>query len=99
MFEFLVKSVSGSTAEMLCELKEGDVVELSHAIGNGFEIEEIRTCQTVLIFATGSGISPIRSLIETGFSADERSDVRLYYGARNLNRMAYQVQRVGIIRS
>lgn len=56
MFEFLVKSVRGSTAEMLCELKEGDVVELSHAIGNGFEVEAIRTCQSVLIFATGSGI-------------------------------------------
>ena len=35
--------------------------------------------------------SPIRSLIESGFSAAERSDVRLYYGARNLQRMAYQV--------
>nr|XP_017224159.1 PREDICTED: fruit protein pKIWI502 isoform X2 [Daucus carota subsp. sativus] len=90
VFEFLVKSVRGSTAEMLCELKEGDIVELSHAIGNGFEVEEIRRCETVFIFATGSGISPIRSLIETGFNADERSDVRLYYGARNLIRMAYQ---------
>lgn len=35
--------------------------------------------------------SPIRSLIESGFSATKRSDVRLYYGARNLKRMAYQV--------
>lgn len=35
--------------------------------------------------------SPIRSLIESGFSADKRSDVRLYYGVRNLQRMAYQV--------
>ncbi|KAH7571034.1 hypothetical protein JRO89_XS05G0242700 [Xanthoceras sorbifolium] len=33
---------------------------------------------------------PIRSLIESGFSLKERSDVRLYYGARNLKRMAYQ---------
>lgn len=56
MFEFLVKSVRGSTAEMLCELKEGDIVELSHAIGNGFEVEEIQRCETVFIFATGSGI-------------------------------------------
>lgn len=90
VFEFLVKSVSGSTAEVLCGLREGDFVELSSAIGNGFEIDEISRCQSVLIFATGSGISPIRSLIETGFNADERSDVRLYYGARNLKRMAYQ---------
>jgi hypothetical protein len=35
--------------------------------------------------------SPIRSLIESGIGASKRSDVRLYYGARNLKRMAYQV--------
>ncbi|PIA33475.1 hypothetical protein AQUCO_04100126v1 [Aquilegia coerulea] len=93
VFEFLVKSVSGSTAELLCKLGKGDVVELSQVMGKGFEIERIQPPEkfpTVLIFATGSGISPIRSLIESGFSANKRSDVRLYYGARNLQRMAYQ---------
>ncbi|KAG4202274.1 hypothetical protein ERO13_A05G317200v2 [Gossypium hirsutum] len=92
-FEFLVNSVAGSTAELLCGLKKGDVVELSQAMGNGFNIDKIDPPEdypTVLIFATGSGISPIRSLIESGFGADKRSDVRLYYGARNLRRMAYQ---------
>ncbi|KAG6757703.1 hypothetical protein POTOM_038025 [Populus tomentosa] len=92
-FEFLVKSVAGSTAELLCGLKKGDVVELSQATGRGFEIDQIEPAEkypTVLIFATGSGISPIRSLIESGFSANKRSDVRLYYGARNIKRMAYQ---------
>ncbi|XP_031100229.1 fruit protein pKIWI502 [Ipomoea triloba] len=93
VFEFLVKSVPGSTAELLCKLQKGDVVELSPVMGKGFDIDRIsppETYQTVLIFATGSGISPIRSLIEGGFGADQRSDVRLYYGARNLDRMAYQ---------
>ncbi|KAB1205633.1 hypothetical protein CJ030_MR7G017805 [Morella rubra] len=92
-FEFLVKSVAGSTAEMLCSLKRGDIVELSPVMGRGFDIDRIEPPEaypTVLIFATGSGISPIRSLIESGFSASKRSDVRLYYGARNLKRMAYQ---------
>ncbi|XP_027152997.1 fruit protein pKIWI502 [Coffea eugenioides] len=93
VFEFLVKSVAGSTAELLCGLQKGDVVELTPAMGKGFEIDQIsppQDYQTVLIFATGSGISPIRSLIESGFGADKRSDVRLYYGTRNLKRMAYQ---------
>lgn len=93
VFEFLIKSIAGSTAELLCKLQKGDVVELSPAMGNGFDIDRIcppEDFQTVLIFATGSGISPIRSLIEAGFGADKRSDVRLYYGARNLRRMAYQ---------
>ncbi|KAJ8758531.1 hypothetical protein K2173_000252 [Erythroxylum novogranatense] len=92
-FQFLVKSVAGTTAELLCGLKRGDLVELTQAIGKGFEIDRIdppENFKTVLIFATGSGISPIRSLIESGFSAKKRSDVRLYYGARNLKRMAYQ---------
>ncbi|KAL5553349.1 hypothetical protein UlMin_040750 [Ulmus minor] len=92
-FEFLVKSVAGSTAELLCGLKEGDVVELSPVMGNGFDVDRIdppENYPTVLIFATGSGISPIRSLIELGFGATKRSDVRLYYGARNFQRMAYQ---------
>ncbi|KAJ6910719.1 hypothetical protein NC652_021390 [Populus alba x Populus x berolinensis] len=62
-------------------------------MGRGFDIDQIEPAEkypTVLIFATGSGISPIRSLIESGFNADKRSDVRLYYGARNLKRMAYR---------
>ncbi|KAK9277220.1 hypothetical protein L1049_006759 [Liquidambar formosana] len=92
-FEFLVKSVAGSTAELLCGLNKGDVVELSQVMGRGFDVDRISPPEdyaTVLIFATGSGISPIRSLIESGISANKRSDVRLYYGARNLQRMAYQ---------
>ncbi|XP_062145086.1 fruit protein pKIWI502 [Alnus glutinosa] len=92
-FEFLVKSVAGSTAELLCGLKKGDVVELSQVMGRGFDVDLIEPPEaypTVLIFATGSGISPIRSLIESGIGASKRSDVRLYYGARNLKRMAYQ---------
>lgn len=59
VFEFLVKSVVGSTAELLCELQKGDIVELSPAMGKGFDIDQIsppENCQTVLIFATGSGI-------------------------------------------
>ncbi|KAK3442647.1 hypothetical protein EUGRSUZ_B02879 [Eucalyptus grandis] len=92
-FEFLVKSVAGSTAEVLCGLRKGDVVELSQVMGKGFDIDRIEPPEdypSVFIFATGSGISPIRSLIESGFGADKRNDVRLYYGARNLQRMAYQ---------
>lgn len=46
---------------------------------------------TVNMFEFVVVCSPIRSLIESGFNADKRSDVKLFYGARNLDRMAYQV--------
>ncbi|KAL4179331.1 hypothetical protein AMTRI_Chr13g119520 [Amborella trichopoda] len=93
VLEFLVKSVEGSAAGVLCAMREGEEVELSPVMGRGFNIPEIEPTPefpSVFIFATGTGISPIRSLIESGFDADKRPDVRLYYGARNLQRMAYQ---------
>jgi ferredoxin-NADP reductase len=38
----------------------------------------------------GSGISPIKALIESGdLEADKRSDVRLYYGTRDAAHTAY----------
>ncbi|CAM0907608.1 unnamed protein product [Alopecurus aequalis] len=92
-FEFLIKTVPGATAEKLCGLRDGDVVELGAVMGKGFPIERVASTdatETLLLFATGTGISPIRSLIEFGFAADQRADVRLYYGARNLQTMAYQ---------
>lgn len=58
-FEFLVKSVPGSTAEALCGLQEGDVVEVSSVMGKGFALDAICPPEdfgTVLVFATGSGI-------------------------------------------
>ncbi|KAF8399049.1 hypothetical protein HHK36_014915 [Tetracentron sinense] len=58
-FEFLVKSIAGSTAELLCGLRKGDFVELSPVMGSGFDLDQISPpyeYQSVLIFATGSGI-------------------------------------------
>lgn len=58
-FEFLVASVPGSTAQILCRLKRGDAVELSGVMGRGFDVDRIEPPEeypTVLMFATGSGI-------------------------------------------
>lgn len=58
-FEFLVKIVEGTTAEALCALKKGDVVELSPVMGKGFDISRVDPPEdypTIFIFATGSGI-------------------------------------------
>lgn len=58
-FEFLVKRIAGSTAEVLCGMRRGDEVEIGPVMGRGFDlerIEDVAEAQTVLIFATGSGI-------------------------------------------
>ncbi|KAL2904745.1 hypothetical protein RDABS01_003455 [Bienertia sinuspersici] len=64
--QFLVKSVAGSTAELLCSLTKGDVVELTPAMGNGFDVDQISPPHhfpTVLIFATGSGIRMMTTVV------------------------------------
>lgn len=59
VFEFLVRSVAGSTAELLCGLRKGNLVQLSPVMGGGFDVDRIsppEDYQTVLVFATGSAI-------------------------------------------
>lgn len=87
--EFLIKLadnnawITGSSA--------GDAVLLSPAMGKGFNTsceawEEAQVSQ-VGLFATGSGIAPIRSAIESGLLAGKVS--RLYVGARTEGALAF----------
>jgi len=92
-FDLLVKPVPGTTSEQLSKLRVGEVVELGPVMGRGFAIQHINppaAAETLLLFAVGVGISPIRSLIEFGIAASERNNVRLYYAAKDLQSMPYQ---------
>ncbi|XP_072150238.1 fruit protein pKIWI502 isoform X1 [Setaria viridis] len=90
-FDFLVKRLPGTPSARLCDLRPGDLVHVGACVvGRGFEVNRIADARDVLVFATGSGISPIRSLIESDFVQDHKTGVSLFYGVRNLQRMAYQ---------
>ncbi|CAN6170691.1 unnamed protein product [Urochloa humidicola] len=78
-FDLLVKSVPRTTAEQLCKLSVGDLVELGAVTGQGLPIQDIKEAETVLYFAVAEGLSPIRALIKSGL----RNNASLYYGARN----------------
>ncbi|KAG2425119.1 hypothetical protein HYH02_015063 [Chlamydomonas schloesseri] len=88
--EFLIKSAPGSTAELLCNAKAGDGVSVSPVMGKGFPLDRLpaSTTRAVLLFATGSGISPLRAVIDSGALAGR--DVTLYYGTRNQESTAYR---------
>jgi len=94
--DLLIKPQPGSAADDLCHLSPGDTVEVSPVMGKGFDVNgEVPGAETILIFATGSGISPIKALIEAtpengGLNATTRKDVRLYYGAQKKEVMAFQ---------
>src|SRR5262245_50685805 len=61
-FDFLLKSGS-ALADAIAALAPGDVIHTTVAQGKGFPLDRAHGCDVVLV-ATGSGISPVRSLIQ-----------------------------------
>ncbi|GLC41251.1 hypothetical protein PLESTB_001082400 [Pleodorina starrii] len=90
LLEFLIKGAPGTTAELLCGISEGAEVAVSPVMGKGFPLDRLpaSTTSAVLMFATGSGISPIRAVIDSGALAGR--DLTLYYGTRNTDSTAYR---------
>ena len=90
VIELLVKA-SGDPAEAICASGEGTGVLVSDVMGKGFPVDRVAGVGNVFVFCTGSGISPIKALIESGTlqAASGSRNVTLYYGAKNRDAMAY----------
>jgi sulfhydrogenase subunit gamma (sulfur reductase) len=87
-WDLLVKESSPLT-DALVRLPLGTQVEVSQPEGRGFPLEQVRG-KDLLLFATGSGISPIRSVIESiRQERDAYGRVTLYFGARTPGAFAY----------
>lgn len=90
-FELLVKRGS-DVADALIAARVGTKVRLKAPAGHGFPLDEAYG-KRVLLFATGSGISAIRSLILAIIRERAKfRDVTLYFGARTPNAFAYQAE-------
>ncbi|KAF5832117.1 hypothetical protein DUNSADRAFT_12128 [Dunaliella salina] len=92
VLELLVKRQPGSAADAICDLQEGSELKVSPVMGKGFPVDQIPAASfpTVLMFATGSGISPIKAVIESGvLEVSKRKDVRLYYGTKSEDATPY----------
>ncbi|HEX8438330.1 NAD-binding oxidoreductase, partial [Archangium sp.] len=88
-WEFLLKGGS-PLADTLMRLQPGAQVYSKHPEGRGFPLSLGRG-KDLLLFATGSGISPIRSVIES-IRAERGAygKVTLYFGARTPQAFAYE---------
>jgi NAD(P)H-flavin reductase len=70
--------------------RAGERLTVSAPFGNGFRVEEARG-RDVLLFAAGSGIAPIRALVQ--YVLGHRGDcgrVTLFYGQRHGGEFAYR---------
>jgi arabinosyltransferase len=97
--ELLIRSgAGGEAADALAAAPPGTSVDASPVQGGGFPIDRIppAAVDTVLLFATGSGIAPVAALIESGdLQAGRRRDVRLYYGTANREATAFADRAAG----
>lgn len=98
--ELLVKRSPG-TAEQLCALEAGAALQVSEVQGRGFQLGALQPPDAfpdLLLFATGSGLSPVRALLETpcalgglGLAGGGRRPgcLHLYVGVRSPAHLAF----------
>jgi NAD(P)H-flavin reductase len=86
--ELLVKR-GGRVADAAAAAGPGGTLDVSAPFGKGFLVEEARG-RHVLLFAAGSGIAPIRALVQHILADRENFDrVTLFYGQRLGGDFAY----------
>jgi NAD(P)H-flavin reductase len=85
--ELLLKRGSGLSDAIIAAAEPGATVRATAPYGQGFPVDEARG-HHVLLFAAGSGITPIRALLEW-LLAREHGRIALFYGARSDRDFAY----------
>eukprot|EP00894_Picocystis_sp_ML_P000461 jgi/Pico_ML_1/50978/g2091.t1 len=92
-FDLLVKGGAEATDAIL----EGNgVVEVTDPLGKGFKVEmlEPNEIEEVILFCTGTGLAPIRSLVEeqgpTGLHPLQKRKVQLWYGVQSESHLPYE---------
>jgi NAD(P)H-flavin reductase len=91
--DLLVKR-GGKIADVLARAAPGDALEVTSPFGNGFPFEEA-VGKDVLLFAAGSGIAPIRALVQHVLAhRDDFRRVTLFYGQRHGAEFAYRAEQV-----
>lgn len=80
----LVKVVPDTPAEELCKLPPGAEILVSPVMGPGFPIEQLSDTSQVFLVCTGSGLAPIKSLIESdALQGKNRHSITLVYGVHS----------------
>jgi NAD(P)H-flavin reductase len=88
--DLLVKRGHDVADAVIGEAIPGGRLQLTPPFGEGFPVEEARG-RDVLLFAAGSGIAPIRAIVEwIELHREETNRVTLFYGQRRGAEFAYR---------
>jgi NAD(P)H-flavin reductase len=88
-FEFLLKVPEERVGPLLA-LGAGDKVAMSKPQGKGFPIECVERGTALWLFAAGSGIAPLRAVVEALLpKRAELAELVLHYGVRHADELAF----------
>jgi NAD(P)H-flavin reductase len=89
--ELLVKR-GGAVGDAMAALADGAAIEASDVLGRGFPVEEAAG-RDLLLFAAGSGITPIRSVVHHVLADRARfGRVLLFHGQRREEELAFRAE-------
>lgn len=71
----------GASAYVARQLRVGDTVTIEGPFGDGWLRQD--HSGPIVAIAGGSGLAPIKSIVETALRAGMKQDVRLYFGVRD----------------
>ncbi len=87
-FELCVKKVEdGAMSPILTELEEGDLIDGAGPYGKVILINPVQT--GFYYIATGTGIAPLRSMIDTMYDDGQDVPIHLYFGVRKEEDLIY----------
>ncbi len=93
--ELLVKRGGAIGDAVAAAATPGAALQVTAPFGRGFELEQALG-RDVLLFAAGSGIAPIRALVQALLARREQVDrVVLFYGQRRGAEFAYRAEHLG----
>ncbi|MCJ2532134.1 MAG: FAD-dependent oxidoreductase [Candidatus Thermoplasmatota archaeon] len=87
-FELCVKRVEGGAmSPILCGLEEGDIIDGAGPYGKVILVNPVQT--GFYYVATGTGIAPFRSMIDTMYQEGQDVPIHLYFGVRKEEDLIY----------
>ncbi len=91
-WQVAVKRINGGVFSNYAndELKEGDHIEIMPPTGNFYVDVNPSASRNYIVFAAGSGITPILSIIKTHLALEPNSTFKLFYLNRNVKSIIFK---------
>ncbi len=91
-WQVAVKRINGGIFSNFAnnKLNAGDVLEIMPPVGNFFVEADPSNTKNYIVFAAGSGITPILSIIKTHLASEPNSTFKLFYLNRNVKSIIFK---------